>query len=321
MATLATATALGATVLYCSQAYCAGPRRRTDGSGGAGLPRSRSRHIEKAPNTWAEALEVLAAALQWSFKETLGTWRTADLTIGLAYLVRKPLAPLQLRLEELSRERARGRGWIPEVRMLVRLLGFCMNIREKAPGKVVELFKDMGVPTEQVLAHHGFAGIMRPAFLLLRDEEHKQIVLVVRGTHSMKDTLTCINGAAQPHHAHVATHDAPPTPPGAVAGSSGRGGVVLGYAHSGMLAAARWINRHCLDALAEAMDECPGYSLKVVGHSLGGGTAVLLTMMLRESPAFREATCVSFACPACLTEELSRACAPYVTSIVNVRKS
>lgn len=55
-----------------------------------------------------------------------------------------------------------------------------------------------------------------------------------------------------------------------------------------------------------------------MGHSLGGGTAALLTMMLRERGGpFAGATCLALACPSCMTLELARSCADYVTTVVN----
>ena len=56
-------------------------------------------------------------------------------------------------------------------------------------------------------------------------------------------------------------------------------GVVLGHSHFGMLAAARWIMSQTTEPLLAAVRGNPGYDLKIMGHSLGGGTAALLTMM------------------------------------------
>lgn len=82
------------------------------------------------------------------------------------------------------------------------------------------------------------------------------------------DRLACFcpfAGASKPHHLVDAN------------------GVVLGYSHFGMLAAARWIKGQTRQLLEQALADNPGYSLKIIGHSLGGGTAALLTMMLREA--------------------------------------
>jgi len=54
-------------------------------------------------------------------------------------------------------------------------------------------------------------------------------------------------------------------------------GLVLGYSHFGMLAAARWVMQQTQATLREALEGCPGYHLQIVGHSLGAGTAALLT--------------------------------------------
>lgn len=54
--------------------------------------------------------------------------------------------------------------------------------------------------------------------------------------------------------------------------------------------------------------------LTIVGHSLGAGTAVLLTMCLRRD--YPEATCVCYGTPAMLDQRAADECSPYVTSVV-----
>jgi Lipase (class 3) len=76
-----------------------------------------------------------------------------------------------------------------------------------------------------------------------------------------QDMFTSLTGASRPHHM--------------VDGA----GVVLGFSHFGMLAAARWIRGQTAPALKKALEDNPGYALKIIGHSLGGGTAAMLTMM------------------------------------------
>ncbi len=82
----------------------------------------------------------------------------------------------------------------------------------------------------------------------------------------MQDMFTSLTGASKPHHI--------------VDGA----GVVLGYAHFGMLAGARWLMHETAQPLRDALAENPGYCCKIVGHSLGGGTAAMLTMMCAFPP-------------------------------------
>ena len=44
-----------------------------------------------------------------------------------------------------------------------------------------------------------------------------------------------------------------------------------GYAHWGMLKAATWMVDNKLEEVRKALDQYPGYSLLLVGHSLGAG--------------------------------------------------
>ncbi|GKD54404.1 lipase, class 3, partial [Tanacetum coccineum] len=96
-----------------------------------------------------------------------------------------------------------------------------------------------------------------------------------------KDTLTAATGAVVPFH-HSVIHD------------GGISNLILGYAHCGMVAAARWIAKLSIPSLLEALKENPGYEVKVVGHSLGGGTAALLTYILREQKDL-SISCITFA--------------------------
>jgi hypothetical protein len=100
-----------------------------------------------------------------------------------------------------------------------------------------------------------------------------------------------------------------------------------GYAHAGMLEAARWFLKNESKQLAHLMQRHPTYQLKLVGHSLGAGTAALLTMFLRAGVGTEEGavmdqgmrarvSCTAVATPPCVSYELAVATAPYITSIV-----
>jgi len=91
---------------------------------------------------------------------------------------------------------------------------------------------------------------MQPAFTIIRDTNSKCILLLIRGTHSIKDTLTAATGAVVPFH-HSVLHD------------GGLSNLVLGYAHCGMVAAARWIAKLSVPCLLKALDENPSFEVQV----------------------------------------------------------
>lgn len=149
--------------------------------------------------------------------------------------------------------------------------------------------------------------ILQPAYILVRDRVERRLFFVIRGTHSVRDTVTSLTAHPRPHHA------------------IGADGVpVLGHAHAGFLSTARWLAKNTRDDLAAALASNPGFELTVVGHSLGAGTAVLLTQLLRELEGgdrarnpFADVECLAFACPSCLSKELSESCRPFITTLVS----
>lgn len=92
--------------------------------------------------------------------------------------------------------------------------------------------------------------ILKPAFTVLVDHKMKSFLLLIRGTHSVKDTLTAVTGAVVPFH-HTVVHD------------GGVSNLVLGYAHCGMVAAARWIAKLATPCLEKALSTHPDYKLTV----------------------------------------------------------
>ncbi|KAF5733493.1 hypothetical protein HS088_TW17G01037 [Tripterygium wilfordii] len=261
-----------------------------------------SNRLIRAPATWLETISTLSETLRFTYSETLGKWPIGDLAFGISFLLKRQgnlnvssvyggKDSIQLKAEEI----------VDELKHLLQLLTLCWHFSKKPFPLFLE---ETGYSEENVLLQEAKAGILKPAFTILVDHHAKCFLLLIRGTHSIKDTLTAATGAVVPFH-HTVVH------------KGGVSDLVLGYAHCGMVAATRWIAKLATPCLVKALGEYPGYKVKIVGHSLGGGTAALLTYVLREQKELAGATCVTFAPAACMTWELAESGNGFVTSIIN----
>ncbi|KAL2960230.1 hypothetical protein AAZX31_17G028400 [Glycine max] len=263
----AVATAAGAAVML----YLVFRRRRK-----AEKEWSRSRTTwrlkpAQAPANMLESIATLSETLRFTYSETIGKWPIADLAFGINYLMRKQgdLAVASV-YGGSSCVELKGPGVVDELQELLRLLTLCMLFSKKP---FPEFLDSAGFSLDHVLLHNPEAGLLKPAFTIIHDTQSKCFLLLIRGTHSIKDTLTA--------------------------------------------ATARWIAKLCTPTLLKALNKCPDSEVKIVGHSLGGGTAALLTYILREQKELSSSTCVTFAPAACMTWELGESGKHFITTIIN----
>ncbi|GFZ13963.1 lipase class 3 family protein [Actinidia rufa] len=237
----------------------------------AGVKRRVSRRPAHAPVTWLEAVTTLSETLRFTYSETLGKWPIGDLAFGIKYLMRRQ-GNQQVASVYAGDNcvQLKGPEIIAGLNQYIRLLTLCMLFSKKTFPVFLE---SAGFSEADVLLQKPKAGLLKPAFTILCDKNSKSVLLLIRGTHSIKDTLTAVTGAVVPFH-HSVLHD------------GGISNLVLGYAHCGMVAAARWIAKLSTSCLLKVIGEYPDYKVKIVGHSLGGGTAALLTYILREQKEF-----------------------------------
>ncbi|XP_061976690.1 uncharacterized protein LOC133697884 [Populus nigra] len=303
MAAATMATAAGAAMLMYYILI-----RRLAAAKGVDLSKSRSgrrriaRRPVQAPATWLETITTLSETLRFTYSETLGKWPIGDLAFGINYLLRRQ-GNLQVASVYAGGNsvQLKGPDIIAEMYDLLRLLTLCMYFSKKPFPIFLEL---AGFSQEDVLIQKPKAGLLKPAFTIIHDKNSKQFLLLIRGTHGIKDTLTAATGAVVPFH-HSVLHD------GWISN------LVLGYAHCGMVAAARWIAKISSPLLLRVHGEYPDHKIKIVGHSLGGGTAALLTYILREQKELSSSTCVTFAPAACMTWDLAESGKHFITTVIN----
>ena len=140
-----------------------------------------------------------------------------------------------------------GEDTIAELRELKRFISVCYFFSKKPWDTFLS---EAGYGADDVLLRSNRVGLLKPAFTIVVDHSVRCILVIVRGTHSMKDTLTVVTGATVPFHHALLDGD-------------GVHRMVLGYAHCGMAAAARFIAVTAEATLLAAREIFPLYALKV----------------------------------------------------------
>ncbi|KAL0074178.1 hypothetical protein J3Q64DRAFT_1649361 [Phycomyces blakesleeanus] len=164
------------------------------------------------------------------------------------------------------------------------------------------------IPSEDLLGYqYGLrkGAVFQPSYFVSIDRGREAIVLGIRGTWSIYDCITDLVCEYRPW----------------------KGGLV----HSGMLASAQWFFTCIIPSIfhyvaTQSMSETrPVSSFIITGHSLGAGTAALLTMMvadhieelreLSQNPEFN-VHCYSYAPVASVSLDISEKYKEYIDSFV-----
>lgn len=127
----------------------------------------------------------------------------------------------------------------------------------------------------------------RPGYILARNDHTKEIILAFCGTQSTADFLLDITASNVKF--------------------------MSGYTHRGALIAAKWCLDHLDDKIDKQFENYPDYTLKLVGHSLGGAIAVLFTCMLQDRHPIRT---ITFGAPPVCSESLIEHIHQPITNLV-----
>ena len=240
-----------------------------------------------------KTIQANANALCKNILDTLMTKETQETIITIAYCLKKLknfdsrfkqdkngfvlliLALLKKGHQRLKEDTEEQKSFFPTTEEMKNLKRFGDYAIEMYSLTLVDLTKpftwtkesiaeDLGVSVEDILIFYINDDTevgMCPKFILFLDHEAQSIVLSIRGTFSPKDAVKDIDAD------EVEFLD--------------------GYAHRGILEGAKKIlsevldqNFNVLDKIIESIQEYPSYSLTITGHSLGAGTAELITILL-----------------------------------------
>lgn len=167
-------------------------------------------------------------------------------------------------------------GWMG-VTFVGKGKGLMDGMRTKADAKTIREYLKL---PENDLLHCNFEipGAFRPVFFVARDRQLEAVVVSVRGTMHANDALTDL----------VCDY------------VEWRGG----HVHSGILAAAQWVLSQIDSILIDSIRKVT--NIYLVGHSLGGGTVILMTMLLLQDIRFKTVNirCAAFGPPPIVSHHL-----------------
>lgn len=133
-------------------------------------------------------------------------------------------------------------------------------------------------------------------FYVAVDHKSQSVVVSIRGSLSWQDAMTDLTAQQQDFDIE---------------------GAGTCYAHKGMLRCAHYVKsvlekREILQSAFSRAGE--GYSLVIVGHSLGAGTASLLSVLLK--PIYPDLKCFAYSNPSVLSTHATPYCEDFIVSVV-----
>jgi sn1-specific diacylglycerol lipase len=170
---------------------------------------------------------------------------------------------------------------------------------------LLAMLRKAGLDQEDIAYAQFGVGLERTPYCITLDHEWKGVVITIRGTLSLEDAVT-----------DLSIRPVPLRECGERCSFDGEGE----YCHNGTLVSAEWVfedlEKHgILDKLLLGNDcRYPGYRLYVTGHSLGGGCAATLSLMLKHK--FPSLKCLCFSPPSMMSAGVAVAGQAFITSFI-----
>ncbi|KAL2348880.1 hypothetical protein Fmac_002880 [Flemingia macrophylla] len=207
------------------------------------------RRPPEAPNNLKDVGLSLAELVRF-FYAVLGKWHPLDPPRAIIYTaLDKGMKTIAMECGERSDcEQLKHPKMLNDLYEFKRCLRQTILVSKK---RFRSRLSDAGFDKEDILLRKGRARILKPAFTVIRDKEAKCILVIIRGTCSLTDTLTDAMGAPVSfEHKFIS--------------SDGEVRIVSGHAHRGMVSAANWIRERCTRLLLDALRPSPDFQIKVL---------------------------------------------------------
>lgn len=152
---------------------------------------------------------------------------------------------------------------------------FCGKLHHPFGGNYRVLARSTGIDRRDIVTANWHSKANLPAYYIARDTKRKTLVLSIRGSLSPRDILTDLCASCEDFFVEDDTDigeigsNTTTTPPP----------LIRGRAHKGMVDAARQISLLTGGIITDELATNPDYTLIIVGHSLGGGVAAIITAM------------------------------------------
>ncbi len=214
----------------------------------------------------------------------LGGWKLSDMTVGLSYL-----AEQRKEAHDPDAKRASLAAFKEVSAERLRTLEWACDLAEIAYAGDVSVMKKFLLEKDLTLVHGETQSKYRvPAYYWAYDKQKKHCVFGVRGTASRKDMLTDLDSKADDFEGWKV--------------------------HRGMMQSAKALYEKVSQQIADLAEE--GFHIFVVGHSLGAGTASLLSILFKTQLKLEKLTCYAIATPPVADAALAAEAATYVHSVV-----
>ena len=171
----------------------------------------------------------------------------------------------------------------------------------------IALLKQAGIDSDRLKYASFRQGYEESPYAITVDDEWRSVVITIRGTLSLDDAVADL--AIRPVLLDILAER--------YECERARGE----FCHNGCLQIADYIRQDIdqigiLEKLLVGENaECSGYTVRIVGHSLGAGVAAVLATFLR--PRYPSLRCLAFSPPGCVfSRRLANECKDYVTSYV-----